>query len=71
MREIIFENAVNALFLDAFPAAAGAVLTELHRGIFTDGRKTRIRRFGMNMIFFGHTRLQKSLWAGKKSSGFD
>jgi hypothetical protein len=58
VKVVILENTVNAFFLHALSATAGAVFPELHRGILTDGMVPWSSGFNGYMILLGHGTLQ-------------
>jgi hypothetical protein len=58
MKVVFLENTVDAFFLHALSATAGAVFPELHRGILADGLVPRISGSYGYMILLGHRTLQ-------------
>jgi hypothetical protein len=61
VKVVILENTVNAFFLHTLSAAAGAVLSELNRGILADGMVPWSSGFNGYMILLGHLTLQFKL----------
>jgi hypothetical protein len=51
---IVFEDAVDAFFLNTLFAAPGAIFPEFNRGILADGMKPWWRCFYGYMVFLGH-----------------
>jgi hypothetical protein len=58
VKVIFLENTVDALFLYALSATAGAVFPELHRSILADGVLPWVGGFNGDMILFWHRTLQ-------------
>jgi hypothetical protein len=55
---VFLENTVDAFFLNAFSATAGAIFPELHRGILADGVMPWSSCFNGYMILLWHLTLQ-------------